>query len=334
MRLNDVKCNTGIATVKCQLLITEEFTAKGDNYLKLEFSDRAKISINVWASNPKFNEYRNMGINKYHYVEVQIEYKGVNSSGYDEYVIHNITKQPMPSLVDCVDVNALISELRVICASFKNTGLRELVFAMCRYKNKELLNKLFECPVTEQSAYSFKGGTLAHIVRTCKLCDAIGSVYNTWNFNLNGYNERVDVDLLKTIAIFHDLGKAEKYYFENEQIKKTFKGEMLSDSEISVGLLHDIVNTMPTPPLPDEVVLIEHAIGSAKGKTEVGAVVEPRTKEAEVFAAIERIECTMGNHEHMQRINVGDEFQKLFGKQYYTGSYEDIAINDTLKTLL
>lgn len=38
MRLNDIKNNVGQVTLKCQLLITEERTTKGDNYLKLEFS--------------------------------------------------------------------------------------------------------------------------------------------------------------------------------------------------------------------------------------------------------------------------------------------------------
>lgn len=334
MKLKDVKNANGSQKVRCQLVITEDITTKGDNFLKLELSDRTKIFINIWNNNSRYSEYRNMGLNKIHFVEVDIEYRGTNSAGYDEYNLFDITKIAMPSLVDCVDINSLISELRVICAGIKNDGLRELVFAMCRYKNKELLNKLFECPVTEKSAYSFKGGTLAHIIRTCKLCDAVAGVYNTWNLNDGGFNERVNVDLLKTIAIFHDLGKAEKYYFENEQIQKTFKGELLSDSEISIGLLHDIVNSMQKPPLPDEITIIEHAIAASKGRTDLGAILDPRTKEAELFASIERIECTMGNFEYMRRVNIGDEFQKVLGKQYYTNDYEDIAINENLKTLL
>ena len=201
---------------------------------------------------------------------------------------------------------------------------------MCAYKNKELLNKLFECPVTEKSAYSFKGGTLAHIVRTCRLCEAISSVYNTWNFNLNGFNETLNVDLLKTIAIFHDLGKAEKYYFENDQIKRTFKGELLTDSIISVDLFKEILSNTKANLLEEQKTILEHAIGSAKGSIENGSVCTPRTKEAEIFAAIERIEVTMGNFEYLQRTNIGDEFQKLFNKQYYVEDF----VNSNLKKFL
>lgn len=334
MRLNDIKNNVGQVTLKCQLLITEERTTKGDNYLKLEFSDRTKLYINIFNSNSKYQEYLSLGTNKLLFVEVTLEFRGINNQGYEEYNLYNITKLEMPSLVDCVDIPRLIDELRVIVANITDVNLRTLVFAMCTYKNKELLNKLFECPVTEKSAYSFKGGTLAHIVRTCKLCDAIAPVYNDWTFNLNGFKETINTDLLKTIAIFHDLGKAEKYYFENNQIQKTFKGELLSDAEISVNLFRDILKTANIQLMEEQVVMLEHAIASAKGKTETGAICEPRTKEAEIFAAIERIECTMGNFEYLQRVNMGDEFQRLFNKQYYTENFSDVQKNACLKQFL
>lgn len=334
MRLNDIKNCTNKVKLNCQLLITEERTQKGDNFLKLEFSDRTKLYINIFNSNTRYSEYRNLGLNKLLYVEIEIEFRGVNNQGYEEYNLYSVTKLEQPSLVDCVNIQNLIDELRIICSGIQDKNLRELVFAMCRYKNKEILNKLFECPVTEKSAYSFKGGTLAHIVRTCKLCEAIGTVYNSWNFNLNGVNENVNIDLLKTIAIFHDLGKAEKYYFENNVIQKTFKGELLSDAEISVNLFRDIVKTSNITLLEDQLILIEHAIASSKGKTELGAILDPKTKEAEIFASIERIECTMGNYEYMQRISIGDEFQKLLNKKYYTVDYNDLEINENLKALL
>ena len=334
MNLKDIKNKQGINKISCQLIITEETSQKGDNYLKLELTDSSKIVINIFNNNEKYLEYKNLGLNKYLYVSVDIEFKGTNSQGFDEYNLYSIDIIEQPSLIDCVDIPSLINELRKICANIKDTNLRELIFAMCRYKNKELLNKLFECPVTEKSAYSFKGGTLAHIVRTCQLCDAIGNVYNSWNYNLNGYNENVNVDFLKTIAIFHDLGKAEKYYFENNQINKTFKGELLSDAELSIDLFRDIVKSSKINLLDEQVVLIEHAIASAKENIELGAILNPKTKEAEIFSQIERIECTMGNFEHLQRTNIGNNFQKLFNKTYYTGHYEDLEINDTLKTLL
>lgn len=334
MRLNELKTSNQAEVVRCQLMISEEKTTKGDNYLKLEFSDRTKVYINIFNSNPKYQDYVNLGLNKLMLVDVKLEYKGTNNQGFDEYNLYDITKVTQPSLVDCVDIQRLIAELRVIVGNIKDVNLRTLVFAMCTYQNQTLLNKLFECPVTEKSAYSFKGGTLAHIVRTCKLCDVIANVYNTWDFNLGGYNETLNVDLLKTIAIFHDLGKAEKYYFENEVIQKTFKGELLTDAEISVDIFRDVLNISNAALSDEQKVILEHAIASAKGKIDNGAITDPRTKEAEIFAAIERIECTMGNFEHLQRTNIGDNFQKLFNKQYYTENFDEAQKNACLKQFL
>ena len=54
MRLSEVKNSENKVTLNCQLLITEEKTQKNDNYLKLEFSDRTKLYINIFNSNKKY----------------------------------------------------------------------------------------------------------------------------------------------------------------------------------------------------------------------------------------------------------------------------------------
>lgn len=84
MKLNDIKNSTSKVKLNCLLLITEEKTQKGDNYLKLEFSDRTKLYINIFNSNLKYAEYKNLGLNKILYVETEIEFRGVNNQGYEE----------------------------------------------------------------------------------------------------------------------------------------------------------------------------------------------------------------------------------------------------------
>ena len=230
MRLEDLKNDNLTHKINCQLVITEEHTVKNDAYLKLEFRDRTKIYINVFQANALYSKIEALGLNKMLFVEAELSFKGTNARGYDEYSIYGINVLQQPSLVDCVDVPRLIDELRTIMMGIQDAALKKVLFAMCNYKNKELLNKLFEAPVTERSAYSFKAGVLAHIVRLCRACDALGMVYNTWDFNLGGFNETLNVDLLKTVAMLHELGKAEKFYFENNQIKKSFSGELLNES--------------------------------------------------------------------------------------------------------
>ena len=99
---------------------------------------------------------------------------------------------------------------------------------------------------------------------------------------------------------------------------------------ISVDLFKEILSNTKANLLEEQKTILEHAIGSAKGSIENGSVCTPRTKEAEIFAAIERIEVTMGNFEYLQRTNIGDEFQKLFNKQYYVEDF----VNSNLKKFL
>ena len=56
MKLKDVKNANGSQKVRCQLVITEDITTKGDNFLKLELSDRTKIFINIWNNNSRYSE--------------------------------------------------------------------------------------------------------------------------------------------------------------------------------------------------------------------------------------------------------------------------------------
>lgn len=328
MRISGVKAYEGKTKIICQLMIMEKVNEDG-NYLKMEFTDRTKLIVNIPNSDEKYMEYRELGLNKLMNVEVEIEYKGINTIGEDEYTIHSI-KLLQTSLVDCVNIDGIINELRKVYVSIKDDTLRALVDAMCAYDNKDLLKRLFECPYTDKAAYSFKGGTLAHIVRICKLCDVVGNVYNQWDYNLNGFNEQLNVDMLKVIAIFHDLGKAEKYYFDGDEINKTFKGELLSETELTLSIFKSVSKETKLPLLEDQQVLIEHALTSTSDDTKI----EPKTKEAEVYLYIKKIEDTMGNYEFMKRISIDDEFQTLDGKKHYVGSFEDIVINDNLAALL
>lgn len=320
MRIKDLKSNKGVQEILANLTVTEDMTKNGvpRPYLKLEFDDGSKVKVNVWESNPKYAEYKALGRNAL--VEAKIEFIKTSVEGYDEYVIHNITKKERASLTDCVEIDKLKNELRNIITNMKSEPLKNVAFTLCQ--DKTLLEQLFNAPATEKSAYSFKGGLLAHIVRVSKMGIALGEVYNAWNFNKGGFNETLDADLLIVCALLHDIGKVKSYTINNEMVEKTFEGELLEDSYISAKILKDILDKCELS--QEQKVLIEHAVTSSKGTLSFGALNTPRTKEANVFHCIERIDSMMGNFEYMQRLSVGNEFQKLNDKQYCLVDFDDM----------
>lgn len=318
MKIRDLKTNKGVQTILANLSVTEAKTKSGKVYLKMEFEDGDKAIIMIWDTDPKYEEYKALGDNIL--VEAELEYIKTNASGYDDFKLHGYTKKERPSLIDCVEIEKLKNELKAIICNMKNDNLKSIAFELC--KDKDLLEALFEAPATEKSAYSFKGGLLAHIVRLCKAIIALSEVYNTWDFNKGGFNETLDTDLLIVCALLHDIGKVNYYEFNSNAVQKPFEGELLGDSFLSATILMDVLNKCELS--KEQRTLIVHAVTSSKGTLSFGALNVPRTKEANVFHFLERIDTTMGNFEYMQRVSLGSEFQKLHEKQYCLLNFDEL----------
>lgn len=319
MKIKDLRKTKGVQSLLCRTSISVEVSKTKKEYLRVTFDDgKSALSVFVWDKDVNFDNYKAIAVNSL--TEVEIEYLGVNGSGYDEYKLHNITVKDEVSLTDCVEIEKLKTELKNILKTMKNKSLKEVAFKLC--SNKEILEKLFNAPASEKSGYSFKGGLLAHVVRLCKSAIALSEVYNLWDFNKGGFNEGLDTDLLIVCSLLHDIGKIKYYEINDGDVEKTFEGELFESSYLTVGIMKDILSQCE---LTDEQkVLIEHAITSSKGSLSFGALNTPRTKEANVFHCLERIDTMMANFEYMQRISINGEFQKLHDKQYCLISYDEI----------
>ena len=313
MKLSELKNNKGIHTLTTNLLVTEK-----NGYLRLEFSDATKVTMNIFNNDKNYDIFNQLEKDKLLLVDVEMEYVGKNSGGYDTYNVISLETKERPSLIDVVDIDVLKGELRNIIMNIQTPVLHDLLFAFC--KNKDFLNKFFQAPCTEKSAYSFKGGILAHTVRLCKLIDQIVQTYDSWNYNKGGFNGTIDTELLKTIAIFHDAGRAYVYEIQDEMIEKTLEGELLSSTELSVNLLNELINENNIEFSEEQKVLLQHCISASGNNSQC----LPRTKEAMIFNYIEKLDTIMGNFEYMDKVSIGDDFQRLLDKNYCLMEFEDV----------
>lgn len=313
MKLLDLKTHLGIQKLTTNLLVTEK-----SGYLRLEFSDATRVVMNIFSNDKNYDIYNQLEKEKLLLVDVEMEYTGKNTSGYDTYNVVSLETKDRPSLIDVVKIDYLKDELRQIISNIKNPVFHNLLFAFC--KNKEFLDKFFIAPCTEKSAYSFKGGILAHTVRLCKLIDSISNTYESWDANKGGFNSTLDTELMKTIAIFHDAGRAYMYEIDDETIEKTFQGELLSSTEISVNILNELIQQHNIDISSEQKVLLQHCISASGNNSQC----LPRTKEAIVFNFIEKIDTTMGNFEYMDKVSIGDDFQRLLDKNYCLIEFNDL----------
>ena len=320
MNISELKNNMGVHSVLCNVEVKEGITQTKKPYLRIIFSDSSQkqASINVWDDNPKYEEYKKMDGSL---ALASLEFAKVNGKGYEEYILHDIELKERPSLINCVDIPALTNELTLIFKdNVHDVALKNILYNL--WNDDCLKKKLLNAPASEKTGYSFKGGLLARIVRMCKLAIAISDVYNSWNFNKGGFVANVNKELLIICCTLSEIGKIEALEFDGEEVKKTFKGELLGDAVCG----NDIVNKLMenTELVEEQRIFIQHCLISSKGKPTYGALVVPRTKEANVFHNISRLDAVMGNFEFMDRTNLGGDFMRLFDKQYCLVSYDEI----------
>lgn len=110
------------------------------------------------------------------------------------------------------------------------------------------------------------------------------------------------------------------YEIHDEKIEKTFQGELLSSTEISVNILNELIKEYKIEISEEQKTLLQHCISSTGNNSQC----LPRTKESIVFNYIEKIDTTIGNFEYMDKISIGDEFQRLLDKNYCLIDFDDV----------
>ena len=103
-------------------------------------------------------------------------------------------------------------------------------------------------------------------------------------------------------------------------IEKTLEGELLSSTELSVNLLNELINENNIEFSEEQKVLLQHCISASGNNSQC----LPRTKEAMIFNYIEKLDTIMGNFEYMDKVSIGDDFQRLLDKNYCLMEFEDV----------
>ena len=128
--------------------------------------------------------------------------------------------------------------------------------------------------------HAWIGGLLEHVVTLVRVCRATAPFY-----------PEVDVDLLVTGAILHDIGKTRELYW-GTTFGYTLEGQMIGHISIAQGMLREKVAGLAG--FPDKLrVLVEHMILSHHGKYEFGSPKLPMTPEAILLSALDDVEAKM-----------------------------------------
>lgn len=172
----------------------------------------------------------------------------------------------------------MFAELRGIINEIRNPHLHALLNA---FMDDEKIARMYRsAPAAKTVHHAFLGGLLEHVLSVCQLCRATASHY-----------KGVDVDLLMTGAILHDVGKTTELSYERTFGYST-SGQLLGHIVIGMQMLNDKIAQVPDFP-PKLRILLEHMILSHHGELEYGSPKVPVFPEALLLHHLDNLDSKM-----------------------------------------
>jgi 3'-5' exoribonuclease len=172
----------------------------------------------------------------------------------------------------------MFTELRGIVAGIGNPHLRDLLNA---FLDDEPLARLYRtAPAAKSVHHAWLGGLIEHVLSVCRLCRTVAAQY-----------DYLDLDLLLTGAVLHDVGKIAELTYERS-FGYSAEGQLLGHIVIGLRLLHEKLQRFPDFP-PKLRVLVEHLIVSHHGELEYGSPKIPLFPEALLLHFLDNLDSKM-----------------------------------------
>jgi 3'-5' exoribonuclease len=186
------------------------------------------------------------------------------------------------------DPDEMWNELKGIVEGIRNPHLKGLLDAMV--EDEDVSRRFRRAPAAKQIHHAYLGGLIEHVLSLCSLARMTA-----------GHYANIDLDLLLTGVILHDVGKIYELNYERG-FSYSNDGQLLGHIQIGLRMVSDKMRTLPDFPAPLRV-LVEHMILSHHGQLEFGSPKLPQFPEALLLHYLDDMDSKM---ECMRAIIEGD----------------------------
>lgn len=264
------------------LVISKEIRQKktGDPYLTLHLADRTgEIEAKMWDN---VEEVMNT-FERDDFVKV----KGLVQvyQNRSQFTVHRLRRLDeheidLADYFPCSERNLgeMAAELDAIIAGLQNKHLKHLLEAI--FSDARLMERYKMAPAAKNIHHACRGGLLEHVLSLCSLCRTTASHY-----------KNVDLDLLLTGAILHDIGKIEELSYARS-FGYSAEGQLLGHIVIGLRLIGNKLDQIPDFP-PKLRMLVEHMIISHHGELEFGSPKVPIFPEALLLHHLDNLDSKM-----------------------------------------
>jgi 3'-5' exoribonuclease len=245
-------------------------TREGKSYLRLELGDRSgTIEARMWD----LFEAIAKDINRDDFVKVQARVEIYRNK--PQLALQQV-RRAKPEEIDLIDflphtkedVEKMYAQLLQYAESMRNPWLKTLVCGIVT--DPKVAPRFKRAPAAKVMHHAYIGGLLEHVVGLCGLARQLAAHY-----------AELDLDLLLTAAMLHDVGKLDELCYERA-IGYTTEGQLLGHIVMEIETVSRAIDAIPNFPAPLKTV-VQHLLISHHGQYEFGSPKLPMIREAMVF---------------------------------------------------
>jgi 3'-5' exoribonuclease len=255
-------------------------TREGRAYLRLELGDRSgTIEARMW------DQFETVAkdINRDDFVKVQARVELYRNKPQLALIQLRLAKPEEIDLADYLphttaDVEKMFGELRGYAESISNPWLKQLVLGVIA--DPETARCYKRAPAAKVMHHAYLGGLLEHVISLCGMARRVATHY-----------PELDVDLLLTACILHDVGKLEELCYERA-IGYTTPGQLLGHIVMELETVTRAIDKIPGFPAQLKTV-VQHLLISHHGQYEFGSPKLPMIREAMVFHYLDDLDSKL-----------------------------------------
>jgi 3'-5' exoribonuclease len=176
------------------------------------------------------------------------------------------------------DPDEMWKELRGIVGGVGNSHLKALLESLL--DDEDIARRYRRAPAAKQIHHAYLGGLIEHVLSLCALARITAAHYPI-----------VDLDLLLTGVVLHDIGKIHELNYERG-FSYSSEGQLIGHISIAMRMVGDKLRGLPDFP-PRLRTLVEHMILSHHGQLEFGSPKLPQFPEALLLHYLDDMDSKM-----------------------------------------
>ena len=269
-------------------------TREGKPYLRLELGDRSgTIEARMWDQ----FELPARDVNRDDFVKVQARVEIYRNKPQLALQQLRRAKPEEVELADFLpqttaDVEKLYAQLLEFAGSIGNPWLKKLVNGIITDPN--IASRYKRAPAAKVMHHAYLGGLIEHVVGLCGMAKQVAAHY-----------QELNLDLLLTAAILHDVGKLDELCYDRA-ISYTTEGQLLGHIVMEVETVSKAIDAIEGFP-PALKTVVQHLLISHHGQYEFGSPKLPMIREAMVFHYLDDLDSKLAAARTALAIESGED---------------------------